>query len=67
MNYLKSKLEEKKITQAELARRLGVTRGYICDLVHGRNYLNKMPLDKLASIANILDIPIKDFFEGVLK
>ena len=67
MNYLKEKLEEKNISQSELARRLGVTRGYICDLIHGRNYLKKMPLDKLVNIANILDIPLDEFIETILK
>lgn len=67
MNYLKEKLEEKNISQSELARRLGVTRGYICDLIHGRCYLKRMPIDKISNIANILDIPLDEFIEGILK
>ncbi len=67
MNYLKEKLEEKNISQSELARRLGVTRGYICDLIHGRQNLKKMPIDKISNIANILDIPLDEFIKGILK
>lgn len=67
MNYLKQKLEEKHISQSELARRIGVTRGYICDLCHGRNKLSKMPIEKLGNIAQALDIDIKEFIEEILK
>lgn len=67
MNYLKQKLEEKNISQSELARRLGVTRGYICDLVDGRKYFNKMPLEKIVTMANILDTSIEEFIERIIR
>ena len=67
MSYLKNKLKEKHITQAELGRRLGVTRQYICDLCRGRRKLSKMPVEKVCDIALILDLDIKEFIEEILK
>ena len=67
MNYLKEKLEEKNISQSELARRLGVTRGYIFDLVKGRKYFDKIPLEKIVNMANILDTPIEEFIERIIR
>ena len=67
MNYLKQKLEEKNISQSEFARRLGVTRGYICDLVKGRKYFDKIPLGKVVNMANILDTPIEEFIERIIR
>lgn len=67
MNYLKEKLEEKNISQSELARRLGVTRGYICHLVEGRRHLDKMSLEKIVNMANIFDTPIEEFIEKIIR
>ena len=67
MNYLEEKLEEKNISQSELARRLGVTRGYICHLVGGRRHLDKMSLEKIVNMANILDTPIEKFIERIIR
>lgn len=67
MNYLKEKLEEKHISQSELARRLGVTRQYIWEIVNNKKNIKRMPLYKIVSIANILDIPLEEFIKEILK
>ena len=66
-NYLKRILEEKHISQNELARRLGVTRGYICDIVHDRQNIRHMPIDKVSRIANIFNISLDEFVKEILK
>lgn len=66
-NYLKRKLEEKHISQSEFARRLGVTRAYVCDIVHDRASLKNMPINKIFNMSIILDIPLEEFLKGVFE
>jgi putative transcriptional regulator len=47
------------LTQAELARRVGVSRSYINKIENGEA---KPSLSLLERIASILDVSIKDFF-----
>lgn len=51
--------ESRGLSQTELARRLKVTQGYISKLESG---LIEVPLDRIDSIANVLDYP-PEFFE----
>lgn len=67
MNYLKKKLKERNMSQSEFARRLGTTRGYICDIVHNRQDVKKMPIYKIVNMANILDTPLEEFIKEILK
>lgn len=65
-NYLKQKLEEKHISQVEFAKRLGLHKSTITQYVKGNIKLKKLPLDRLSIMALVLDIPLKEFIEGVL-
>lgn len=67
MNYLKEKLKEKNISQSELARRLGVCKSTITHYIQGRIKLKKLSVERVCNIADILDIPIDEFIEGILK
>ena len=66
MSYLKDKLEEKHITQIELAKRLGVTKGWISQLANNDDKLFNLPFDALYEISVILDIPIEIFIKDLL-
>lgn len=66
MSYLKQKLEEKHITQKELAIRTGIDKGSI------NYYCNKelkrgMSIENAYNIAMVLDLDIKEFIEEILK
>lgn len=49
-----------KITQAELANRIGVDRAYVSGLELGQRNLTIISLWR---VAEALDVPIKSFFE----
>lgn len=66
MSYLKDKLEEKHMTQIELAKRLGVTKGWISQLANDDSRLFGLPFDTLYEISVILDIPIEIFIKNLL-
>lgn len=66
MNYLKQKLEEKHITQKELAIRTGIDKGSI------NYYCNKelkrgMNIENVYNICMVLDLDIKEFIEEMTK
>ena len=64
MLRLKEILKEKKMSEQELANKLGVTRQYINAIVKERSSCS---LDTLAKIAECLDTPVVSLFEGYQK
>lgn len=62
-NYLKQKLKEKNISQSELAKRCGVGRSFICQIVHG---YAKPNLKLVCNISTVLDIDIKELIKSIL-
>ena len=56
-NRLKEVLEEKNITQKELAIRIGVTEGTISRYVNGKR---KISLLNIFKIANCLNVPMEE-------
>ena len=67
MNYLKQKLKEKHISQTELATRLGLNKSTVTHYIKGRIQLKNLSVEKIYTIAMILDIDIKEFIEEILK
>lgn len=67
MNYLKTKLEEKKMSQQELADRLGVSKQYISALCLDKINIKHISVDRLIGIAHILDIPIEEYLKGITQ
>lgn len=65
-NYLKQKLEEKNMSQSELARRTGFSRAYISELCLGKRDINRMSLERIGDIALALDMCVTDFVRGVI-
>lgn len=63
-NYLKQKLEEKNISQSELAKRCGVGRSFICQIVHSKAKPN---LKLVCDISTVLDIDIKELIKSILE
>lgn len=61
---LQSCLRMRKMTQSELARRLGVTRQTINDWANNRA---QMSLERAVNIANILDCAVTDLYEFKLE
>ena len=64
MNYLKQKLEEKNMTQAELARRIGVDASTVCNWIKDRSKISSY---YARHIASILNLDIKEFIEEIIK
>lgn len=62
-NYLKQKLEEKHISQSELAKRCGVGRSHISQIIHKKV---KPSLDLTYNIAIILDISLGELIRSIL-
>lgn len=61
-NNIKKILEKKKVTQSELARRMGVTRSAVYYWTSGKaNVLNS----NLAGIATCLCVSVKELLEGI--
>lgn len=52
-DYIRVYRENAGLTQSELAKRLGVTRAYICDLEHGRRAFSKPFAKKAAGFFKI--------------
>ena len=65
MNYLKQKLEEKHISQTELAKRTGINRSVLNEYVVGKRKLSK--IEHVIALTYALDIDIKEFIEEILK
>lgn len=66
MNYLKQKLEEKNMSQSELARRIGTTHATINAICNNR--FKRGPNAMLVyDICQILDLNIKEFIEEIIK
>ncbi len=61
MLRLKEILKEKKMSEQELANKLGVTRQYVNAIVKERSSCS---LETLAKIAKSLDIPVVSLFDG---
>ncbi len=59
-NNLKSLLEEKGITQAEVHRRTGITRSMISNLAN--NKFNNINMDTAGKICTALDVSLEDLF-----
>lgn len=66
MNNLKQKLEEKHITQGEMAKRCGVLSSTINRYCNNKNK-KSMSLELAVNIAKVLDIDIKEFIEEIMK
>ena len=64
--YLKCKLEEKKISQAELAKRLGVNKSTITHYITGRIELKNLSAERITEMAMILDVPIDEFIRNIV-
>ena len=64
--YLKRKLEEKNISQAELAKRLGVNKSTITHYITGRIELKNLSADRITEMAMILDVPIDEFIRNIV-
>lgn len=62
-NYLKQKLEEKNMSQSELAKRCGVGKSHISQIIH-KNV--KPSLDLTYDISTILDISIEELIRSIL-
>lgn len=67
MNYLKQKLIEKHITQSELARRTGISKQYISQLCNGKRKFTNIKVDKIYSIAIVLDVNLDELVNGMLE
>lgn len=63
--YLKEQLEIKKISQNELARRIGITKGYMSQIINDKEITN-LSLNTIYNIALALDIPIEIFVKRIL-
>ena len=63
-NYLKQKLEERNITQIELAKRCGVGKSHINQIIH-ENVKPSLELAYHISIA--LDLDLKEFIRSILN
>ena len=61
MLRLKEILKERKMSEQELANKLGVTRQYVNAIVKERSSCS---LDTLAKIAKALDAPVISLFDG---
>ncbi|MFU1797652.1 helix-turn-helix domain-containing protein [Paenibacillus azoreducens] len=55
---LLERLKEKGISQAEFARRMGITRQYVNKLIHRER---TMSIEFAINAANILGIPVSEF------
>lgn len=64
MTYLKKILEERHMTQSELAIRTGVTEASISRYCNGQR---KISIDKAFDMAVALGIDFKEFVEGILN
>lgn len=65
-NFLRKKLNEKNMSQTELATRLGVSKQYVNCLCSNKIELKRLNIDIQGAIATILDIPYSEFAKGVL-
>lgn len=61
--YLKHKLKERNMTQSDLAKRCGVGKSHISQIIH-KNV--KPSLDLTYDISTILDINIEELIRSIL-
>lgn len=66
MNYLKRKLEERNMSQVELAKRLGVDKSAITHYITGRIKLKNLSVERITNIAMILNVPIEEFIKNII-
>lgn len=66
MGYLKEKLEEKHISQKDLAIRTGELKSTISRYANEENKRG-MRLDLAYKISIALDIPIEEFVKGIIE
>lgn len=64
MNYLKRKLEERNMTQKELALRCNALSSTISRYCNNKNK-KSMSIELAVNIAKILDIPIEEFIKNI--
>jgi transcriptional regulator with XRE-family HTH domain len=57
---LKELREEKRMSQRDLCRLVGVSQPFLCDLEHGRR---NATLNTWKKIADALDVPITELIE----
>lgn len=57
---LKELREEKRMSQRDLCRLVGVSQPFLCDLEHGRR---NATIDTWQKIADALDVPITELLE----
>lgn len=55
---IKARMDELNITQAQLAQKIGIATPTICQKI---NNIRPFSLDEAERVANVLDIPDKDF------
>lgn len=55
--------KQKKISQKDLANRIGASQSNISNLENGKNKFN---IEKLSEIANVLDVTLDDLLEDFL-
>jgi len=61
MIHLRKLLKDRKITQDELARKIGVTQGHISLICNG---IKKPGLDVLVKISDALDVSLDHIVRG---
>ena len=62
--YLKQKIEEKHISQTELAKRCGVGRSHISQIIHKKV---KPSLELLYNISIVLNIDIGELIKSIIE
>jgi len=72
MNYIKNKLKERKISQTELGKRMGLGKSYISQIVNNEKKIINLSLEKIYDLATILNISIDELVnelkqENVIK
>ena len=65
MNYIKKKLKERKISQTELGKRMGVGKSYISQIVNNEKKIMNLSLEKISDLTTILNISIDELVNGL--
>lgn len=60
--YLKDAREKLGLTQADVAKRIGISTNYYCDIENG-NRQSEMKASLLIELSTILKIPISDMLK----
>lgn len=63
-SYLLNLLDEKKMTQAELARRIGRTKAVVFKYTH--NLVKQLDLETFCNMSIALDVTVGELLEGII-